>query len=134
MMATELACLFPKGLKHKEAERQTQRHPFPFHFVSDKIKQEEGGGDTLHKTIMVKLAPKSTMKVVPHTFSNVRNFLLHKGNNDYILNKHEAKPKSTTLSLMLDDTEVKVKVAAASPLIVKMHPTNKKKHWRIWRN
>ena len=86
-MADELARLFPKGLKHKEAERQEQRHPPPFCFVPDKIKEKENGNEHLLKLISVELVPKSTMKVVPHTFTNVENFMLYQGQHDYILNQ-----------------------------------------------
>ena len=44
MMAAELACLFPKGLKHEEAKHRTQWHQPPFRFVPDKIKESEEWG------------------------------------------------------------------------------------------
>ena len=109
-MAAELARLFPKGLKHEEAERREQRHPPPFRFVPDKVKDKEDGDETSLKSISVELAPKSTMKVVPHSFTNVENFLLYQGQHDYILNQQEAKPKWISLSLVLNDTEVKTGV------------------------
>ena len=109
MMAAELACLFPKGLKHEEAKRREQRHPSPFCFVPDRIKEKEDGDTNLLKPISVELAPKSTMKVTPHSFTNVENFLLYQGQYDYILNQQEAKPKWITLSLVLNDTEIKTK-------------------------
>ena len=108
-MTAEPAQLFPKGLKHGKAERREQRHPPPFCFVPDKIKEKEDGDENLLKSISVELAPKSTMKVVPHSFTNVKNFLLYQGQNDYILNQQEAKPKWITLSLVLNDTEIKTK-------------------------
>ena len=52
------------------------------------IKEKEEGGDTFHKSIMVELTPKSTMKVVPHTLTNVKNSRLYQGQHDYILNQH----------------------------------------------
>ena len=48
------------------------------------------------------------MKVVPHTFTNVKHFLLYKEQQDYILNQQEAKPTWTTSQLVLNDTEVKL--------------------------
>ena len=75
-MTAELACLFPKGLKHEEAKHQTQRHQPPFCFMSDKIKESKEGDEHVCKVILVKLVPKSTMKVVPHIFSNVKNCML----------------------------------------------------------
>ena len=74
MMAAELACLFPKGLKHEEAKHRTQWHQPPFRFVPDKIKESEEGDVHLCKAISVELVPKSTMKVVPHNFLNVEKF------------------------------------------------------------
>ena len=59
------------------------------------------------KPISVELAPKSTMKVVPHSFTNVENFLLYQGQHDYILNQQKTKPKWIPLSLVLNDTEIK---------------------------
>jgi hypothetical protein len=124
-MAAELARLFPKGLKHEEAERREQRHPPPFRFVPDKIKEKEEGDENLLKLISVELAPSSTMKVVPHSFTNVENFLLYQGQHDYILSQQEAKPKWITLSLVLNDTEIKV--AALTLLSADVITTKEKK-------
>ena len=76
-MTVERACLFPNGLKHKEAGHQTQMYPSPFCFVPDKIQDKEEGGEHLLKSIVVKRAPKSTMKVVSRHFTNIKTFLLH---------------------------------------------------------
>ena len=76
-MAAELAGLFPKGLKHKEAKHQTRRHPPSYRFVPDKIKEKKERDDNLLKSISVELAPKSTMKVMPYTFTNIKNSLFH---------------------------------------------------------
>jgi hypothetical protein len=62
----------------------------------------------LLKSISIELAPKSTMKVVPHTFTNVENSLLYQGQHNYILNQQEAKPKWNTLELVLNDTDCKL--------------------------
>ena len=107
-VTAELARLFPKGLKHKEAKRREQRHSPPFCFVPDKIKEKEDEDENLLKSILVELAPKSTMKVVPNFFTNVKNFLLYQGQHDYILNQQKAKPKWRTLSPVLNDAEIKM--------------------------
>ena len=60
------------------------------------------------KLISIELTPKSIMKVVPHSFTNVENFLLYQEQHDYILNQQEVKPKWITLSLALNYTEIKV--------------------------
>ena len=62
----------------------------------------------MHKLIMVEIAPKSTMKVVPQNVTNVDIFMLYQGQHNYILNQQEMKPKWKTLSLVLNDTEVKI--------------------------
>ena len=69
MMTAKFACVLPKGLMHEEV----------FCCVPDEIKETEKEEDTLHTLIMVKLAPMSTMNVVPHTSINVKTFLMHKG-------------------------------------------------------
>ena len=89
-MAAKLARLFPKGLKHKEAKHREQRYPPPFCFIPNKIKEKEDRDENLLKSISVELAPKSTMKVVPHSFANVENFMLYQGQHTYILNQQEA--------------------------------------------
>ena len=64
------------------------------------------------------------MKVVPHTFTNVKNFLLCQIQHKYILSQQEAMPKWTNLNLVLND--VKVKVAAL--LANSKEETNTYKH------
>ena len=58
--------------------------------------------------ISVELAPKSTMKVVPHTFLNVEHFLLYQIQHKYMLSQQEAMPKWTNFNLVLNDTVLKV--------------------------
>ena len=106
-MAAELARLFPKELKHKEAERQTQRHQPSFRFMPGKIKESEEGDEHLCKAILVELTPKSIMKVVPHTFTNGESFMLYQIQHKYILRQQEAMPKWMNLNLVLNDAEVK---------------------------
>ena len=86
-MAAELACLFLKGLKHEEAERQTQRHQPPFRFVLGKIKESGEGDKRLCRVILVEFVLNSTMKVVPHTVTNVKHFLLYQIQHEYILSQ-----------------------------------------------
>ena len=93
--------------------------------MPDKIKQKEEGDEHLLRSISAKLAPKSTMKLVPHTFTSVNNFLLYQIQHDYILNQQEAQPKWKTLSLFPNDIEVKV---AAINTNRKMRPTKQSKH------
>ena len=76
--------------------------------MPDKIKEKEDEDENLLKSILVELAPKSTMKVVPNFFTNVKNFLLYQGQHDYILNQQKAKPKWRTLSPVLNDAEIKM--------------------------
>ena len=64
--------------------------------------------------IGLKLAPNSTMKVVPHTFSNAENFLLYQIQNKYILTQQEVMLKLTNLNLVLNDTEVNVAALLAN--------------------
>ena len=92
-MAVELTRLSPKGLKHEEAKLREQRHAPSFYFVPHKIKKKEDGDEHLLKSILVELAPKSTMKLVPHSFTNVKKCLLYQGQHGYILNQQEAKLK-----------------------------------------
>ena len=113
-MLAELACLFPKGLKHKVAERQTHRHQLPFRFVPDETKESEERDKHLCKEILVDLTTKSTMKVVPHTFTNVENFLLYQIQHKYILSHQEAMSRWTNLDLVLNDAEVKVTALLAN--------------------
>ena len=82
--------------------------------MPDKIKKNEEGDEHLCKAISVKLAPKSTMKVMPHAFINVKNFLLYQIQHNYILNQQEATPKWTDLNLMLNGADVKVTTLQAN--------------------
>jgi hypothetical protein len=75
--------------------------------VPDKTKVKEDGDGCLLKLISVKLAPKSTMKVVPHTFTNSKNFLLYQIQHNYTLHQQETQPKWIPLNLVLNDTEVR---------------------------
>ena len=82
--------------------------------MPDKSKEREEGDKHLCKAISVELVPKFTMKVVPHTFLNVKNFLLYQIQHEYILSQQEAMPKLTNLIFLLNDTEVKVTALLAN--------------------
>ena len=95
-MIANLAREFPTDLKHLEAELRVPRQPPPFRFVPDRtpvINADEGELSGKLKPIEVELAEKTTTKVVPHTFTNVENFLKHQKNHDYILSQQKAKTK-----------------------------------------
>ena len=95
-MIANLAREFPRDLKHLEAERRVPRQPPPFRFVPDRapvINVDDGELSDKQKPIEVELAEKTTTKVVPHTFSNVENFLKHQKHHDYILSQQKAKTK-----------------------------------------
>ena len=76
--------------------------------MPDKIKEKTEEDTKLPKSISVKLVPKSTLKVVPRTFTNVKNSLFYQEQHNSILNKEEAKTKWTALNLVLNDTEVNI--------------------------
>ena len=72
--------------------------------MPSKTKEKEEEGDTLLKLIMVKLALKSTMKVVPHTFTNVKNFLLYCTKDTTIrASSNDAANKTKTTLEKLED-------------------------------
>lgn len=116
-MIANLAREFPRDLKHVEAERRVPRHPPPFRFVPDRTpvtKGDDGELSDKQKPIKVELAEKTTMKVVPHTFSNVENFLKHQKHHDYILSQQKAKTKWEGLVKISIDCEGEIAVIDAN--------------------
>ena len=115
----------PRGASTKKPNAENRGIRPSFRFVSYKIKEREDGDEHLLKSVLIELAPKSTMKVVPHSFTNVEKFLLCQGQHDYILNQQEANPKWITVSLVLNDTEIKV---VALTILSAEAVTKKEKH------
>ena len=113
-MAAELACLFPKEFKYKEAERRTQRHQYTFRFVSDKIKKSEEGDEHLCKAILVELTHKSTMKVVPPHFFECRYLSIVLDTAQIHTETTGGNAKWTNLNLVLNDTEVRMAALLAN--------------------
>ena len=107
-------------MKRSNGKRRGTRPPF---FVPDEIKEKEDGNEHLLESILVELVPKSTMEVVPHTFTNVENFLLYQMQHNYILNQQKVKPKWISLNLVLNNTEVNVVAINADSLAATDEPS-----------
>jgi len=88
-MSAEIRRLYPEGLKDSACKRGQPCHMPSLRFAPSIRPVREDGDEDYTPSITVELDQKTTAKVIPHTFSNVEDFLSFQNHHDYILSQQD---------------------------------------------